>query len=246
MKLYAERPHRLVRQVVFDVAVLAWLLAWWRIANAVNAEADKGMVGAQKLQTSASSLSGNLTDAGQRLRKVPLVGDTLQEPFDKSAGAADQISASGHQIALGIDDLGNMLGYLTAAAPYLFVALLWFVVRGPYLRKASQATKLRATAAGMDVLALRALQHRSGAELFAVSAGPAAGWRNGDAETTRALGELYLRRLGLRPGKAEQISSRAAGALPVTNGSDATGTAPAGTNQHETDDPTDPQQIIPS
>jgi hypothetical protein len=62
----------------------------------------------------------------------------------------------------------------------------------------------------MDVLALRALQHRSAAELFAISTGPAAGWRTGDSETTKALGELQLRRLGLRPGKAAAIVSRAA------------------------------------
>lgn len=210
MKLYAERPARLVRQIVFDAVVVGWLILWWRLGHAVNDEADKGMTGAQKLQTSASSLSGNLTDAGQRLRKVPLVGDTLQEPFDKSAGAANQISASGHQIALGIDDLGDILGYLTAAAPFLFALLAWAVVRLPYVKRATQAAKLRATEAGMDVLALRALQHRSAADLFAISTGPAAGWRVGDADTTKALGELHLRRLGLKPGKAEAIVSRAA------------------------------------
>lgn len=209
MKLYAERPARLVRQIVFDAVVVGWLILWWRLGHAVNDEADKGMTGAQKLQTSASSLSGNLTDAGQRLRKVPLVGDTLQEPFDKSAGAANQISASGHQIALGIDDLGDILGYLTAAAPFLFALLAWAVVRLPYVKRATQAAKLRATEAGMDVLALRALQHRSAAELFAISTGPAAGWRSGDSDTTKALGELHLRRLGLRPGKAEAIVARA-------------------------------------
>lgn len=210
MKLYAERPQRLVRQVVFDVVVAAWLIMWWRLGEAVNTEADKGMGGAAKLESSAASLSSSLTDTGQRMRKVPLVGDTLQAPFDRSATAANQISVAGHDLGVGVDNLGNLLGLLTMLAPFLFGVALWAAVRLPYVRRATQAAKLRATEAGMDVLALRALQHRSAADLFAISTGPAAGWRVGDADTTRALGELHLRRLGLKPGKAEAIVSRAA------------------------------------
>lgn len=216
MKLYAERPIRLLPQILFDAAIVTWLAFWWNVANRVNNTADASTVGANKLETSAASLSGNLTEAGQRLRKVPLVGDTLQSPFDKSAAAANQISAAGRDMSVGIDDLGDLLGYLTAAAPYLFALLLWGMIRIPWLRKASQAAKLRRTTAGMDVLALRALQHRSAAELFAVSSGPATSWRTGDEETSRALGELHLRKLGLNAAKAEPIVSRAATARPVT------------------------------
>lgn len=247
MKLYAERPVRLVPQLIFDAVIAAWLIFWWNIANRVNDTTDASTVGANKLETSASSLAGNLTEAGQRLRKVPLVGDTLQSPFDKSASAAKQISAAGRDMSTGIDDLGDLLGFLTAAAPYLFALLLWGVVRGPYLHKASQAAKLRKTTAGMDVLALRALQHRSAAELFAVSAGPAASWRTGDEETTRALAELHLRKLGLREPRPEAIASRAATARPVTASAPhdrmtGTSTAPIDRPDIETDEVTAPKE----
>lgn len=204
-KLYAELPVRLVRQVVFDAAVLIWLWTWWQLGHRVNSTVDSSKGGALKLQTNASNMGTHLSDAGQRLRKVPLVGETLQTPFDKSAEAAHQMSLAGHDMAVGIDDLGNILGYLTAAAPILFALLLWAVVRIPYARRATQAAALRQTAAGADLLALRALHSSPAAALFAVSDRPAADWRHHDAATTKALAALHLRSLGLKP-----ISSTAA------------------------------------
>lgn len=209
MKLYAERPVRLIRQIVFDLAVLAWMWTWWRIAHRVNDTADVSTVGAKKLETNADSLSGNLSEAGQRLRKVPLVGDTLQSPFDKSAGAAKQISFAGRDMAVGIDDLGDLLGYLTAATPFALAVLVWALLRIPNARKASQAARLRHSTAGREVLALRALQTRGAADLLTVSQRPAASWREGDAPATQGLADLHLKSLGLRPapGKSSTTTS---------------------------------------
>ncbi|MBD2758770.1 hypothetical protein IEE94_04520 [Yimella sp. cx-573] len=220
MKLYAEQPVRLIRQIVFDLAVLAWMWTWWRIAHRVNDTADVSTVGAKKLETNADSLSGNLSEAGQRLRKVPLVGDTLQSPFDKSAGAAKQISFAGRDMAVGIDDLGDLLGYLTAATPFALAVLVWALLRIPYARKASQAARLRRSAAGREVLALRALQTRGAADLLTVSQRPAAAWREGDEPATQGLADLHLKGLGLRPTAAKSSTTSASTASPAGDDSE--------------------------
>lgn len=196
MKLYADLHARRVRQTVFDAAVAVWLVVWIQLAMKVNSTTDSARGGADRLQTGAASLSGNLTTAGGRLEKVPLVGDTLREPFTKAAGSATDVSSAGQQLSTGIDRLGDLLGFLTALAPVLFALLLWGVVRLRYARRAGAAARLRDTG-GDDLLALRALTTASPTQIRAVDEEATAKWRAGDEDVTRALAGLHLRSLGL-------------------------------------------------
>ncbi len=197
MKLYAELRPRVVRQVVFDAAVAAWLVCWIWLALRVNATADGARSGPDRLQSGAADLSSNLNTAGGRLERVPLVGDTLRDPFTKAATAASDLSASGRSMSTGIDRLGDLLGFLTALAPVLFALLLWAVVRLRYARRATTAARLRAVGAD-DLLALRALASADPVRIAAVDPAATTKWREGDEEITAALADIHLRSLGLR------------------------------------------------
>ncbi|GAB3584292.1 hypothetical protein [Calidifontibacter terrae] len=198
MKLYAELRPRLARQIVFDLVVAGWLIWWIRLGMRVNSKADGARAGADKLQTGAAGLSSNLNTAGGRLEKVPLVGGTLREPFTNAAKSATDLSASGRQMSTGIDQLGDLLGFLTALAPVLFALLLWTVVRLRYARRAGAAARLRA-AGGSDLLALRALGSADPARVVAVDPEATAKWREGDEVVINDLAALHLRSWGLRP-----------------------------------------------
>ena len=41
------------------------------------------------LAEAATSLSGSLTDAGEHLRGVPIIGDEVASPFDRASGASE-------------------------------------------------------------------------------------------------------------------------------------------------------------
>jgi hypothetical protein len=76
-------------------------------------------------------------------------------------------------------------------APWLFLRLRFF-------RRKLAVTALAATAAGQQLLALRALANRSPAKLAAVSADPVGAWRREDPVIIRGLAALELRAAGIR------------------------------------------------
>ena len=84
MKIYADTPARRTAQIVADVLFVVWLVAWVWIGNVIHdgtmALAEPG----RQTTEAATSLSSGLTDAGDHLREVPLVGDDVAGPFDQA------------------------------------------------------------------------------------------------------------------------------------------------------------------
>jgi hypothetical protein len=81
------------------------------------------------------------------------------------------------------------------------VLLVWLPLRVRFIRRASSAAALRASPAGRDLLALRALAHRPLRELTRLDPDVAEAWRRGDDSTVDALASLELRSLGLHPAR---------------------------------------------
>jgi hypothetical protein len=74
----------------------------------------------------------------------------------------------------------------------------WLFLRVRFFRRKWAVSGLAATAAGQQLLALRALTNRPPRKLAAVGADPVAGWRYEDPVTVRALAALELRAAGIR------------------------------------------------
>ncbi|NHN57002.1 hypothetical protein G9U51_14620 [Calidifontibacter sp. DB0510] len=197
--LYADRRARRTRQIVFDVVVAGWLLLWWWVAVRVRHQTDGSRANALGLSKNADGMATQLRDAGARLRKVPLVGDTLDTPFVKASGQAHGMALSAQDLAGGVDRLGLLLGVLVPAVPMTVAVLVWCYLRLRYARAAGAARTLSRRDGGRELLALRALHSAAPERLLALGPDLTERWRAGDADTVGALADLELARHDLSP-----------------------------------------------
>ena len=198
MKLYAESPGRRTAQVLADLLLVAWLVAWTWAGSAVHdATLALGAPGEQ-LAASATGLSGALQDAGGTLGGVPVVGDEVQAPFDEASGAADRLAEVGRDQVRSVERLALWLGLSVAAIPILLACLLHVPRRVRFVRRATAGARFVDAADDLDLFALRALSHQPMHVLARVSDDPAGAWRRGDRAVTDRLAEIELRSVGLR------------------------------------------------
>src|SRR5687768_7673546 len=95
MKLYADSPGQLARQIVLDLALLCWVLLWIGAGLAVH-DATIELAGpGRQVTEAASGISDSMAEAGGVLEDLPLVGDEARAPFDSASGAADELAEAG-------------------------------------------------------------------------------------------------------------------------------------------------------
>lgn len=194
MLWYAETGVRRVRQVAADLALLAWIVVWWRLSRITrDLVAGLGSPG-RGLADGGDRLAGAFQDVAGRVDGTPLVGGLLQAPFTELADAADSVGDVGRAQDAAALALATWTGRLVLLVPVLLVGVVWAWVRLRGARQLGAARKLR-DHGDDDLLALRALVHRPARELLAVSATPGADWRAGRVDD---LATLELRSLGLR------------------------------------------------
>ena len=198
MKIYADTPARRTAQIVADVLFVVWLVAWVWVGNVIHdhtlALAEPG----RQTTDAATGLSSGLTDAGDYLRDLPIVGDDVAGPFDQASGAADSMADAGRAEVSAIESLAFWLGFSIAAIPILVVAAFFLPVRWRFARRASAGARFIDAAEDLDLFALRALARQPMHVLARVSDDPAGGWRNRDPDVVRELARIELRSNGLR------------------------------------------------
>ncbi|GAA3005282.1 hypothetical protein [Actinokineospora diospyrosa] len=200
MKIYAERPQRLLRQVLADVAaVVVVALAVWFALTARETLLALRLPG-DRLMDAGTALQGTFNTAADKADGIPLVGDSVAEALRGGAGAGARITDAGWRQVQAVETLAFWSTVLLVLVPIAVLLVAWLTPRLRYARQASGAVRLRALGeAGQDVLAARALTTQPFTRL-AVAGPVARGWRSGDPEALRALAGLELRRLGLREG----------------------------------------------
>jgi hypothetical protein len=132
---------------------------------------------------------------------VPVVGDDLTSPFRDAAGAAGaarSLAGVGQQQQDVVADLAVAIAVGLLVFPLGLVLFVWLPLRVRFIRRAGAAAALRASPAGRDLLALRALANQPLDELTRIHSDVAEAWRRGDNSTVDALAALELRSLGLR------------------------------------------------
>ena len=195
---YAATPGRAIVQVIADISVLLWVVAWYYVAKgvhtAISAIADVGA----GVESGAHGISSNLNGAGDGANKIPLAGDSLAKPLNAAAGAAQDIANAGH----GLDERATTLAILLALAvsipPILAIVVPWLLLRLRFARRAGATAELAKTDGGADLLALRALTSRPMPKLLKIADDPLEGWRSGDPEVVGQLARLELRSVGLK------------------------------------------------
>jgi hypothetical protein len=199
MKVYADTPGRRGWQLVTDLLVVGWLAFWIWLATKLFGLVLKLGVPGQKLAGAGNGMADGLSDAGSKVHRVPVAGDSLAGPFTKAADAARSLAVAGGDEQHVVRQLAWVLALLLLAVPVLLVLLGWLPRRARWIRRASAAAGWRGSgAAGRDLLALRALASQPLRRLSTVDDDPVAAWRQGDPEVVAALADLELKRLGLR------------------------------------------------
>jgi hypothetical protein len=198
VKLYADRPTALVRQLLTDALVIAWVYAWIRVATWTHDLVAKLAAPGRGLESAGTGLADNLASAGRKIDRVPAAGDALASPFAHAADAARSMASAGHDEQVIVRQLAVVLAVAVAAVPLGLVLLVWLPLRVRWMRRAGAAAVMRRAAAGRDLLALRALAGQPLRRLAALDPDIAAAWRRGDPTAVEALAALELKRLGLR------------------------------------------------
>jgi hypothetical protein len=198
MKIYAEKPFRSGRQVVADLATVAWIGLWIWVGTHLYDLIMKLAVPGQKLENAGSGLADNLADAQDKANNIPVVGDKLGSPLGKAAEAARSIAEAGQSQQHLVHDLALTLSIAVGGLPILMAIVLWLLLRFRWIRAASAASRLRRRRGGVELLALRALTFAPLRRLATLPDDTAAKWRDGDPGTVDSLAALELRRLGLR------------------------------------------------
>jgi hypothetical protein len=194
---YSTRPLRLFGQLISDITISVWTLIWvfvgLAVHDAIATIADAG----RQVENGSKGIAGNLASAGHGAQHIPLVGDALSKPLTAASDAAMDMAGAGHSLDTTASWLAVLLALAVASPPILAVTMPWLFLRLRFFRRKWTVTALAATAAGQQLLALRALANRSPAKLAAVSADPVGAWRREDPVTIYRLAVLELRAAGI-------------------------------------------------
>ena len=196
MRFYAERPLRVARQLVADVAVIAWVWLVVTFAQAAQALIDQLQGPAGSLTSAGQTVRDTFAGAARTASGIPLVGEELARALNVGTGAGESLASAGQRQAQLIDTGGMWAAVAIVAFAAVPVVLVWLYVRLRYARTAGSAVVARAR--DLDLLALRALAHQPTRQLLRVSGDPAAAWRRDDTAVVRDLAMLELNALGLR------------------------------------------------
>jgi hypothetical protein len=196
MRIYAERPVRILRQLVADVLAIGWVVVVVLAALAVREVILRLQGPATALADAGTSIAGVFTGAAQTAGKVPFVGGDLSAALGQGTGAGERIAAAGREQVETIASVASGTAVVLIIIGVLPVLFLWLPLRIRYARAASAAVAVRDL--DDDLLALRAMTRLPVRKLLSVSPDPAAAWRASDAEAIRGLAALELARLGLR------------------------------------------------
>ena len=199
MKLYADRPARLARQVVGDVllVVLIWLFV--RAGRATHEHVDALAGPGRDAEAAGVRFSDNMRTAAGKLGGVPFVGDSVSKPFRDAATSGQDLADAARSFQATVGQVATVLGLVVALVPIVLVVALWVPRRVAWVVEASAATRLaQAGRQATDLLALRALATQPLPRLARLSPTVAQAWRAGDPAAIDALATLELDSLGLR------------------------------------------------
>lgn len=201
MRWYAATPDRRTAQVLADLLVVAWLVVCLWLANGVQSRFDDVAEQVRRTETATSEISSGLTQAGDFLGGVPLVGDQVRDPFEAAAGAADRLGQTSLESADRTERAGTWLAVILVVVLFGPVAVPYVRRRVRKAREAGYVELLAGSPAGADLLALRALTSTPVHQLSAAVPDAADGWRRRDPGVLAALLDLQLLEAGLDPAR---------------------------------------------
>jgi hypothetical protein len=198
MKLYSDFAGRRTAQIVADLIgiVLIALIIWGAVL--IHAAIDVlGQVG-KSLEDAGDGFRKTMTDAGNTLGGVPLIGGGIRQPFDAASSAGGLLAQAGQAQQNLVETAALIIAIASAVLPILIVLFFWLRPRLRFARRATTAYRIAQLNDGVPLLALRALVSSDAKELHRLAEHPVEAWRNGESEVVRALATLELREAGIK------------------------------------------------
>ncbi|HEX6337755.1 MAG TPA: hypothetical protein VFZ85_12425 [Jiangellaceae bacterium] len=199
MPIYADNPYRRSLQIIADAVGVMWCVGAVLVARGIYSVVELLGRPGEALEDAGNGMSGNLLSASDRLQDVPLVGDSVSSPFDSAAGAAGRLADAGQSIQDTARLTALVVALVFLAFALMAAAVVWLLPRLIWVRRAREASRIRATEGGVELLAVRALARRRLPQLAALDDDIVPAWRRGEPAAMRSLAALELRRLGLAP-----------------------------------------------
>ena len=198
MKLYSDFTGPRTGQVIIDVIAALSIAAWvWFGVTIYQLVLNLSAFGVQ-LQQAGAGFRQTMTDVGENLGSVPVIGGGIRAPFDGASGAGAALEQAGIDQQIAVNQLATVFGIGIAVLPIAMILLIWLIPRLRFVRRAGNAQAIMASSAGVDLLALRALANQKMAVIAEVDPDAMAAWRRGDESVMRRLAQLELRSAGVR------------------------------------------------
>lgn len=198
MKIYSDFAGRRTRQIVGDVAAVVAIALWiWfgvTVFQLVHGLASWGV----QMEEAGAGFANTMTDIGDTLGGVPLIGPGIRVPFDGASGAGAALEEAGRSQQEAVLQLATTLGIGIPLVPVLTILAVWLVPRILFIRRAGRATAVSQADAGMELLALRALATQKLSKIVEIDPDALGAWRRGEPQTVRRLAQLELRAAGVR------------------------------------------------
>lgn len=192
-------------QLFSDITVVVWTTLWVFVGIAVHRAISAIAEAGHQIDTGSQGVAGNLASAGHGAQHIPLVGDAVSKPIAAAADAALGIAEAGHNLDSTASWLAIVLAFAVAATPILAVAMPWLFLRLRFFRRKWTVTALAATAAGQQLLALRAVDQPSSGQAGGRQRG--SGWWPGAARIRPSSAAWPHLNCG-RPGSGFATGSR--------------------------------------
>jgi hypothetical protein len=210
MGIYAQRPGRLVGQLLGDLLVLGWTLAWVGVGILVDRTLSTLAGPARDTARTAERLAGDFSDAATQTSQLPGLGEQLRRPFDSASGSLSDLVGAAERQAATIERVAALAGWLVFLIPVTVVLAFWLPRRIRFHRRARAAQAFLDSEADLDLFALRAMASQPVHALAAISPDPVAAWRSGDRMVINRLAEMELHHSGLNlpPALRASESSR--------------------------------------
>jgi hypothetical protein len=210
MGIYAQRPAKMIGQLVGDGFVVLWAIGWAIVAIFVHRVIEVLATPARETARTAMRLAENFRQAAAEAAKVPVAGEQMRRPLDAAAGTLGNLIDSANDQVVSIERLALIVGWLVFLIPVATVVAFWLPRRIRFYRQAHASQVFLDSLADLDLFALRAMAAQPLYVLAEISDDPVQAWRSGDREVINKLAEVELRRNGLQlPATLRAVSDEA-------------------------------------
>lgn len=198
MRLYSDFAPRRTRQIFADLIALALIAAWTWLGVMVYQLISQLAQFGKDMENAGAGFRETMSEVGENLGSVPLIGPGIRVPFDGASGAGGALETAGQGQQDAINQLAVTVGIGIAVLPIAMILVLWLIPRVRFIRRATRAQAMVRAGAGIDLLALRALATQKLSTLAAVDHDAMAAWRRGDDVVMRKLAAIELQASGIR------------------------------------------------